>query len=182
MRNYRNPAGIRRIYKEDPNSPTLAYLLQYYVNGGYGWEYSYNRYNEDSNDFYANLRETEEFAQFIETEVLTNRNVSDKAMWKAAEAVLYFYAKKFDVAYKCAQEALKLNGSKRSRHSARCVAFLTSTRSRSLDEAYSTYLVGEIQWLIARAIEIRCLSPPDKCAPLPPATVSNPFSKFIIKS
>ena len=112
MRNYRNPAGIRRIYKEDPNSPTLAYLLQYYVNGGYGWEYSYSRYNEDSNDFYANLRETEEFAQFIETEVLTNRNVSDKAMWKAAEAVLYFYAKKFDVAYKCAQEALKLNGSK----------------------------------------------------------------------
>ena len=153
MRNYRNPAGIRRIYKEDPNSPTLAYLLQYYVNGGYGWEYSYSRYNEDSNDFYANLRETEEFAQFIETEVLTNRNVSDKAMWKAAEAVLYFYAKKFDVAYKNAQEALKLNGSKRSRHSARCVAFLTSTRSRSLGEAYSTYLVGEIQWLIARAIE-----------------------------
>ena len=75
MRNYRNPAGIKRVYKEDPNSPTLAYLLQYYVNGGYGWEYSYNRYNEDSNDFYANLRETEEFAQFIETEVLTNRNV-----------------------------------------------------------------------------------------------------------
>ena len=42
MRNYRNPAGIQRIYKEAPNSPALAYLLQYYINGGYGWEWFYD--------------------------------------------------------------------------------------------------------------------------------------------
>lgn len=32
MRNYRNLAGIQKIYLDDPNSPTLIYLVQDFVN------------------------------------------------------------------------------------------------------------------------------------------------------
>ena len=35
---------------------------------------------------------------------------------------------------------------------------------------------------IALAIEIRCLSPPERCPPAPPTIVSNPFSSCMIKS
>ena len=35
---------------------------------------------------------------------------------------------------------------------------------------------------IALAMEIRCLSPPDRCPPAPPTTVSNPFSSCMINS
>ena len=148
MRNYRNPAGIKRVYKEDPNSPTLAYLLQCYVNGGYGWEIGYGRYIEEQDEKQVNADDTKQLLQMIETDVLHNAAVRDKAMWKAAQAMLYFNNNKPEQAFKCAQEAQKLNGSKRARHCARSIALLASTGFKPLGDAYSAYVVGELQWLM----------------------------------
>lgn len=153
MRNYRNPAGIKRIYKEDPNSPTLAYLLQYYVNGGYGWDCNYeNSFKVDPIEPDAKA-EAEDFINFIQTDVLHNENVRNKAMWKAAQAMVLFELTNYKAAQKYAKEAQQLSGTKRAKDCARCIALLASTRTEPLDEAYSAYVVGEIKWLLGRSAE-----------------------------
>ena len=153
MRNYRNPAGIKRIYKEDPNSPTLVYLLQYYVNGGYGWDYNYeNSLKADQIEPDAKA-EAEDLINFIQTDVLHNENVRNKAMWKAAQAMVLFELTNYKAAQKYAKEAQQLSGTKRAKDCARCIALLASTHTEPLGEAYSAYVVGEIKWLLGRAAE-----------------------------
>lgn len=102
MRNYRNPAGIQRIYKEAPNSPALAYLLQYYINGGYGWEWSYDYFQQDNGDI---KKEMADFIRFIDNDVMHNNKVKDKAMWKAAAAMLHYYNHEYATAQKDIEEA-----------------------------------------------------------------------------
>ena len=153
MRNYRNPAGIKRIYKEDPNSPTLAYLLQYYVNGGYGWDCNYEgslKADQVEPDAKA---EAKDFINFIQTDVLHNESVRNKAMWKAAQAMVLFELSNYKATQEYAKEAQQLNGTKRAKECARCIALLASTHTEPLGEAYSAYVVGEIKWLLGRAAE-----------------------------
>lgn len=153
MRNYRNPAGIKRIYKEDPNSPTLAYLLQYYVNGGYGWDCNYEgslKADQVEPDAKA---EAKDFINFIQTDVLHNESVRNKAMWKAAQAMVLFELSNYKAAQEYAKEAQQLSGTKRAKDCARCIALLASTRTEPLGEAYSAYVVGEIKWLLGRSAE-----------------------------
>lgn len=153
MRNYRNPAGIKRIYKEDPNSPTLAYLLQYYVNGGYGWDCNYeNSFKADPIEPDTKA-EAKDFINFIQTDVMHNESVRNKAMWKAAQAMVLFELTNYKAAQEYAKEAQQLNGTKRAKDCARCIALLASTRIEPLDEAYSAYVVGEIKWLLGRSAE-----------------------------
>ena len=59
-----------------------------------------------------------------------------------------FNNNKPEQAFKCAQEAQKLNGSKRAKHCARSIALLASTGFKPLGAAYSAYIVGELQWLM----------------------------------
>lgn len=153
MRNYRNPAGIKRIYKEDPNSPTLAYLLQYYVNGGYGWDCNYEGSLKADQIEPDTKAEAEEFINFIQTDVLHNESVRNKAMWKAAQAMVLFELTNYKAAQEYATEAQQLSGTKRAKDCARCIALLASTHTEPLGEAYSAYVVGEIKWLLGRAAE-----------------------------
>jgi len=151
MRNYTNPAGIKRIYKEDPNSPTLAYLLQYYINGGYGYDHDYDNPFTSGKNASGPREEAKAFIDFIQTDVLQNPNVRDKAMWKSAQAMMLFSLRSFAKAQKYAETAEKLNGTKRAKDIARSVAFLASTHCQPLNETYSRYVVGEVQWLLGRA-------------------------------
>lgn len=153
MRNYRNPAGIKRIYKEDPNSPTLAYLLQYYVNNGYGWDYNYEGSLKADQVEHDAKAEAEDFINFIQTDVMHNESVRNKAMWKAAQAMVLFELNNYKAAQKYAKEAQQLSGTKRAKDCARCIVLLASTYTEPLGEAYSAYVVGEIKWLLDRSAE-----------------------------
>jgi len=153
MRNYRNLAGIKRIYKEEPNSPTLIYLLHYYVNGGYGWEYNYESSLKADQIEPDTKAEAEEFINFVQTDVLHNESVRNKAMWKAAQAMVLFELTNYKAAQKYATEAQQLSGTKRAKDCARCIALLASIHTEPLGEAYSAYVVGEIKWLLGRAAE-----------------------------
>lgn len=152
MRNYRNPAGIQRIYKEAPNSPALAYLLQYYINGGYGWEWSYDYFQQDNGDI---KKEMADFIRFIDNDVMHNNKVKDKAMWKAAAAMLHYYNHEYATAQKDIEEAERLPGSPQMKDNVRCIKLLISTQTQKVGNAYSVYLTGELKWLLQKREQAR---------------------------
>ena len=152
MRNYRNPAGIQRIYKEAPNSPALAYLLQYYINGGYGWEWSYDYFQQDNGDI---KKEMADFIRFIDNDVMHNNKVKDKAMWKAAAAMLHYYNHEYATAQKDIEEAERLSGSPQMKDNVRCIKLLISAQTQKVGNAYSVYLMGELKWLVQKREQAR---------------------------
>lgn len=144
MQNYRNAAGIQAVYREDPNSPTLNYLLQYYINGGYGWEWT-------EVDSPANHQSRRQLMNFIQDEVLKDKKVEDKALWQAALAMLYFYDNDWKQAEKSIRRAASLKGARATHESVRCIALLISTRTRKYATNYAKYLQKEFEWLLSAA-------------------------------
>lgn len=145
MKNYRNAAGIQTIYKEDPNSPALNYLVQYYINGGYGWDWA-NERPVNKND-----ENVKQFIHFINSDVMNNPEVKDKSLWKAASAMLHFYSGDYKTADKEIKMAASLQGSEQTKECVRCIALVISTRIKKYNAGYAKYLRNEFEWLQSKA-------------------------------
>lgn len=144
MQNYRNAIGIQKVYQEDPNSPALNYLVQHYINGGYAWEWDEDVFRTHTK------KEIEQFKTFIEKDVLKNEQVSDKALWMAALAMLYYNDGNVKQAEKNIKKAIALPGSERTKESVRCIALLISTKTQKYGSSYAKYLCKEVDWLLSK--------------------------------
>lgn len=150
--NYRSLAGIKTIYQQSPNSPSLNYLVQDFVNNV---QETLDTKPEDANDTeWFDLidakriyrKEALEFVNFANT--VGNDNKSKyPCLWLSAAAMVNYLLGNQQQAMIEAAEAINANGTPRMRDNARAIRMLITTRSSQLDDNYTAYLLGELRWL-----------------------------------
>lgn len=150
--NYRSLAGIKTIYQQSPNSPSLNYLVQDFVNNV---QETLDTKPEDANDTeWFDLidakriyrKEALEFVNFANT--VGNDNKSKyPCLWLSAAAMVNYLLGNQQQAMNEAAQAINANGTPRMRDNARAIRMLITTRSSQLNDGYTTYLLGELRWL-----------------------------------
>lgn len=150
--NYRSLAGIKTIYQQSPNSPSLNYLVQDFVNNV---QETLDTKPEDANDTeWFDLidakriyrKEALEFVNFANT--VGNANKSKyPCLWLSAAAMVNYLLGNQQQAMNEAAQAINANGTPRMRDNARAIRMLITTRSSQLDDNYTAYLLGELRWL-----------------------------------
>lgn len=152
MRNYRNLAGIRTIYAENPNAPSLNYLVQDFVNnvqetidqkaGGYEDAEWFRQI--DAKQVYR--KEAMAFVQFA-LNAANDSKVKSPSLWLAAASMIDYLFGNTERAMAEAEKAVVAEGSQRMRDNARAIRLLVSTRANKPTKEYTDYLLGEFRWL-----------------------------------
>lgn len=147
MRKYRNLAGIQNIYSENPNAATLYYLVQDFVNN------VQESIDTDDPEWIKNIDHVQikagEAMQFVEfaEKAAANSAVSDQCLWKTAAALTTYLLGNRKQAAQAIEQAMKLNGSQRTKDNARCVRLLVLAGDPGVK---GKFLRTEMEWLDAK--------------------------------
>ena len=160
MRNFRNLAGIKTIFAQNPNAPTLHFLVQDFVNNvqetldqkSVGFDDAEWFKTIDAKQVYR--KEAMAFVQFA-VEAAANANVKSPSLWLAAASMVDYLIGNSQRAIAEADKAVDADGTERMRDNARAIRLLVSTRSNKPTDQYTDYLLGEFRWLDAKIKEER---------------------------
>lgn len=159
MQDNRNLEGIKAEYKANPNSPTLVYLVQDYVNsaqstleGLRGMEaslasgFTYDGFENEVNEARraaANLGQFIPFAQ----QVVKEKKTQVPALWMSAAGHLNALMGNNKEGIKLLDQAMKLKGTQRMLDNARVCRLMATVKDAQPTTQYKDYLLGEIKWL-----------------------------------
>lgn len=160
MRNYRNLAGIKSVYAQNPNAPTLEYLVQDFVNNV---QETLDNASEDveDNDYFdligakkIDMRDAKDFVRFANG--VAEAGVAKPAcLWLAAASMVDFLLGNQAKALDEADRAVRADGTQRMKDNARAIRLLVSTRSNRPSKEYSDFLTAEFKWLDSKIVEER---------------------------
>ena len=148
MRKKRNLKGIQEEYAQDPNSPTLTFLVQDFVNNTQ--ETLDNNsdpeimQNVEATGIYQN--EIDSFLQFA-GQVLKEGKTKSPSMWEAARGFVNYMTGHQDDAIKQLTNAKNLAGTKRMKDNARACLMLASIKDAEPTDEFFNHLLGEYKWL-----------------------------------
>lgn len=159
-RKYRNLAGIQSIYRQNPNAPTLTYLVQDFVNNA-----------QQTMDLKPKTKEDKEWIETIGAKTVYGDEVKDfiifadnvakegktatPCLWKSATAMLHYLFGENAKAVEDVNTALSLDGTPRMKDNARAIRLLALTASHTLSPDFTEYLKGELEWLDRKIVEER---------------------------
>ena len=148
VRKKRNLKGIKEEYLANPNSPTLIFLVQDFVNNTQetldnGSDPEVMK-NVEATGIYQ--QEINDFIKFAGT-VLSEGKTKSPAMWEAARGFVNYMAGNQGDAVKQLKNAQNLNGTQRMKDNARACLLLASIKSAEPTDDYFDYLLGEYKWL-----------------------------------
>lgn len=159
MRKYRNMAGIRKVYSENPDSPTLLYLVQDLVNN-----LQETLDTRDDSPFRLHTggtdirkvadSEANEFLNFAD-EVIKEKRTQSPCLWQSAAAMIEYLMGNYDEAYRRAAQAVKMDGSQRMKDNARCIRMLAKATTMKLEGSSTAWLTDEFRWLDSKIEEER---------------------------
>ena len=165
MRNYRNIAGIKTIYAENPNMAVLSYLVQDFVNNAQETLDSYTKDEKGEmipvDDEWmrmvdarvASKQDVDEFIVFAQ-KVLKEKKTDSPALWKAAIGELQYLYGHHDEAMKTLDEAVKMAGTQRMKDNARAIRLVASVGSKRFQKSsYQKWVVEEMRWLVTKSKE-----------------------------
>lgn len=165
MRNYRNIAGIKTIYAENPNMAVLSYLVQDFVNNAQETLDSYTKDEKGEmipvDDEWmrmvdarvASKQDVDEFIGFAQ-KVLKEKKTDSPALWKAAIGELQYLYGHHDEAMKTLDEAVKMAGTQRMKDNARAIRLVASVGSKRFQKSsYQKWVVEEMRWLVTKSKE-----------------------------
>lgn len=155
----RNLEGIKAEYRANPNSPTLVYLVQDYVNnaqstleglrgmeaslaGGYTYEGFENEVKE-ARRAAANLGQFIPFAQ----QVVKEKKTQVPALWMSAAGHLNALLGNNKEGIQMLDKAMKMNGTQRMLDNARLCRLMATIDDAQPTTQYKDYLLGELKWL-----------------------------------
>lgn len=152
VRKKRNLRGIKEEYAANPNSNTLIFLVQDFVNNTQetldnGSDPEIMRYIEPTG-IYQN--EMNDFINFA-SQVLNEKKTKSPAMWEAARGFVNYMAGNQDDAIRQLTNAQTLDGTQRMKDNARACLMLASIKSAQPDEKFFNYMLGEYKWLMQKA-------------------------------
>lgn len=172
VRGYRNLAGIQKVYAANPNSATLAYLVQDFVNNVqetmdvYGARHMpFATGNETKADLDEWMKEidaknitTAEANRFISFArgVVAEGKTGVPCLWQAAIGCVEHQMGLYDKAKADLAKAMSLAGTQRMKDNARAIyaanSIFAATRR---DESFDKWLAGEMKWLDMKSAEDR---------------------------
>ena len=160
MRGYRNLAGIKKVYSEYPDSYTLLYLIQDFVNGLQ--ESLDNSVNGQVDADWVKMKgaqvvpgpDAKAFVSFVD-EVLKEKKTSSPCLWQSAAAMVQYLSGDYDDASSRADEAVKMKGSRRMKDNARCIRLLARATVAPLGGETSEWMADEFRWLDRKIEEER---------------------------
>lgn len=158
VRKYRNVAGIKSIYAQDANSPTLSYLVQDFVNNAQ--ETLDNRQEGIDDKEWLKVigakaiyeSDVKQFLDFADT-VLRDGKTETPCLWRTAQAMLQYLFGHDKEAMTAANEAVGMAGTQRMKDNARAIRLLISTRCNAISTTYTDYLTTEMKWLNSKIKE-----------------------------
>lgn len=160
MRNYRNLAGIKTVYAQNHNAPSLEYLVQDFVNNVQETldqtdvEYSDEEFFDYIGAKKIDMLDANAFVRFA-NDVAKVKNVKSPCLWFAAASMVDFLLGNQQQAVNEAEQAVNAAGTQRMKDNARAIRLLVSTRSNSPSKEYSDFLATEFKWLDAKIVEER---------------------------
>lgn len=148
VRKKRNLKGIKEEYAANPNSPTLTFLVQDFVNNTQetldnNSDPSIMQYVEATGIYQNDIDGFIDFAG----QVLKEGKTKSPAMWEAARGFVNYMNGSQDDAIKQLTNAQNLEGTQRMRDNARACLMLASIKSAKPDDKYFDYLTAEYKWL-----------------------------------
>lgn len=164
MRKYRNLAGIQRIYQDNPNSPCMPFLVQDFVNNAQETLdcYSPDYCEEWLKELDSRLIERQETERFITyaNQVVSSGKTKNPALWQAAIGELQYLNGKYAEAYASLDKAVGMQGTARMMDNARAIRIIASVKTHALNSEYTTWLAGEMKWLIGKMREEAAVNDP----------------------
>lgn len=148
VRKKRNLNGIKEEYAANPNSQTLIFLVQDFVNNT-----QETLDNGSDPEIMQNVEATGIYEQdmdgFIEFagQVLAEGKTKSPAMWEAARGFVNYMAGNQNDAITQLKNAQHLDGTQRMKDNARACLLLASIKSAQPTNDYYNYLLGEYKWL-----------------------------------
>ena len=159
MQDKRNLQGIKDEYRANPNSPTLVFLVQDYVNNAQstleslrsgeaslasgvtydGFEAEVRQMRQAA----AGLRDFIPFAQ----QVVKEKKTQVPALWMSAAGHLEALLGNNDNGIKLLDQAMKLKGTERMIDNARVCRMMATVPGAQPTQQYLDYLKGELEWL-----------------------------------
>ena len=161
MRKIRNLGGIKTIYEEAPDSPTMSFLVQDFVNNAQETIDSDGdkEYVEGFIDHRVILKhEVDNFISYA-SNLVKNNKVKSPALWMAAVGELQYLYGNNDEAMNALNKAVGMNGTKRMKDNARAIRAVVSVKNATLDKAYSQWITDEIKWLVTMVHEENATNP-----------------------
>lgn len=172
VRGYRNLAGIQKVYAANPNSATLAYLVQDFVNNVqetmdvYGARHMpFATGNETKADLDEWMKEidaknitTAEANRFISFAkgVVAEGKTGVPCLWQTAIGCIEHQLGLYDKAKADLGKALTLAGTQRMKDNARAIYAANSIFAEKRHGAsFDKWLAGEMKWLDAKSEEDR---------------------------
>lgn len=152
MRGYRNLAGIKKVYADDPDAYTLLYLVQDFVNG---LQETFDSYIQGRPDLdWVKTKgaqpvltaDAEAFVSFAD-DVLKEKKTSSPCLWQSAAAMVEYLLGDYEEALRRANAAVGMKGSRRMKDNARCIRLLAQATVAPLGGETSEWMTGEFRWL-----------------------------------
>ena len=167
VRKYRNLAGIKSVYAQNPNSATLIYLVQDFVNNTQETFdiFEANRYpfdyveNTDSAkidwlkviDRKAIYRqEALDFVSFAQ-QVIKEGKTTSPCLWQTAIGCIHHVLGDTKAANNELKAALNMAGSDRMKANARAIYAVNSVSVNKVDNDYLNWIAQEMEWLRAES-------------------------------
>ncbi len=152
VRKKRNLKGIKEEYAANPNSHTLTFLVQDFVNNTQetldnGSDPEMMRYVEATGIYENEMHDFIEFAG----KVLAEKKTKSPAMWEAARGFVNYMAGNQADALRQLDNAQTLDGTQRMKDNARACLMLAKVKSAQPDEEFFDYMLGEYKWLEQKA-------------------------------
>lgn len=160
MRGYRNLAGIRKVYADDPDAYTLLYLVQDFVNGLQETFDSYIQgrpdldWVKDKGAQPVLTADAKAFVTFVD-DVLKEEKTSSPCMWQSAAAMVEYLLGDYNEASRRANAAVGMKGSRRMKDNARCIRLLAQATVAPLGGETSAWMTDEFRWLDRKIREER---------------------------
>jgi len=168
VRGYRNVDGIQKVYATNPNSPTLTYLVQDFVNNV---QETMDEYETVNNQTVTNTNDIDEWMKTIDAKKITTaeadrfiafaRNVISEGktncpcLWQTAIGCIEHQNGRYAIAKKDLTAALTMNGTERMKDNARAIYAVNSVFTEPLSGDYSKWLTDEMRWLDVKSAEDR---------------------------
>jgi hypothetical protein len=148
MRKKRNLKGIKEEYAANPNSPTLTFLVQDFVNNTQetldnNSDPEIMKYVEATGIYQNDIDGFIDFAG----QVLKDGKTKSPSMWEAARGFVNYMAGHQDDAIKQLTNAQNLGGTQRMKDNARACLMLASIKSAEPTDEFFNYMLGEYKWL-----------------------------------
>lgn len=140
--------GIKSIYREDPHSPALAWLVQNFVNSVQEDNDCEQQFQQEADR--STYKSTARQFVSMALQIIHEGTSREPALWQAAIAMVHYTLGDVAAAERESKIAMTMEGTQLERDNARCIHLLAYTKARVSEKetkAYSDYVTAELQWL-----------------------------------